>query len=258
MRVILSRKGFDSSAGGIPSPILPDGALLSLPIPDKDGTVRYADLRNGNESYYEIIKQLKPTAKIKPKYTCHLDPDLVRDVTPRSSQWLPLFGQCNQSQVHLAQHKIGAGDLFLFWGWFRQTERINGELRYCPDAPDVHLIWGYMQVLKVATGKQMPSEYAYHPHGRLSLESNAIYEGNPAQTGVFMFHPKLVLTKAGMSRSKWEVPEFFRRVSISYHSHESFRDGYFQSAMRGQEFVFGESSEVEEWAEELIGLSKSE
>jgi len=34
MRVILSRKGFDSSFGGCPSPILPDGTLLSLPIPE--------------------------------------------------------------------------------------------------------------------------------------------------------------------------------------------------------------------------------
>ena len=35
MRVILSRKGFDSQYGGMPSPILPDGTLLSLPIPSK-------------------------------------------------------------------------------------------------------------------------------------------------------------------------------------------------------------------------------
>jgi hypothetical protein len=33
MKVILSRKGFDSEYGGIASPILPDGTLLSLPIP---------------------------------------------------------------------------------------------------------------------------------------------------------------------------------------------------------------------------------
>ena len=35
VRVVLSRKGFDSSSGGYPSPILPDGTLLSLPIPEK-------------------------------------------------------------------------------------------------------------------------------------------------------------------------------------------------------------------------------
>ncbi len=49
MQIILSRKGFDSASGGGPSPILPDGTLLSLPIPeDTDflgGAVPYADLR---------------------------------------------------------------------------------------------------------------------------------------------------------------------------------------------------------------------
>lgn len=33
MKIILSRKGFDSENGGYPSPILPDGSLLSIPIP---------------------------------------------------------------------------------------------------------------------------------------------------------------------------------------------------------------------------------
>ena len=36
MKVILSRKGFDSSNGGCPSPIMPDGTLLSMPIPSND------------------------------------------------------------------------------------------------------------------------------------------------------------------------------------------------------------------------------
>lgn len=32
-RLVLSRKGFDSGYGGMPSPILPDGRLQPLPIP---------------------------------------------------------------------------------------------------------------------------------------------------------------------------------------------------------------------------------
>ena len=51
MRVILSRKGFDSQYGGMPSPILPDGTLLSLPIPSKtDMETKYRDLYYGNSS----------------------------------------------------------------------------------------------------------------------------------------------------------------------------------------------------------------
>ncbi|NJN30560.1 MAG: hypothetical protein HC824_09110 [Synechococcales cyanobacterium RM1_1_8] len=33
MTLILSRKGFDSNSGSIPSPILPDGSLIFLPDP---------------------------------------------------------------------------------------------------------------------------------------------------------------------------------------------------------------------------------
>lgn len=36
VKFILSRKGFDSGSGGRPSPILPDGTMLSRPIPEQD------------------------------------------------------------------------------------------------------------------------------------------------------------------------------------------------------------------------------
>ncbi len=36
VKLILSRKGFDSSSGGVPSPIFSDGRMLSLPIPEQD------------------------------------------------------------------------------------------------------------------------------------------------------------------------------------------------------------------------------
>ena len=39
MKIILSRKGFDSSSGGGPSPIV-DGRCLSLPIPEVRGVWR--------------------------------------------------------------------------------------------------------------------------------------------------------------------------------------------------------------------------
>lgn len=59
MKVILSRKGFDSSNGGCPSPIMPDGTLLSMPIPsdDKDS---YDDLSYCGTPYSRILQQLAP------------------------------------------------------------------------------------------------------------------------------------------------------------------------------------------------------
>ena len=58
MKIILSRKGFDSSNGGIPSPILPDGTLLSLPIPAKLDTISFDDLNYNGVLYSDILKQL--------------------------------------------------------------------------------------------------------------------------------------------------------------------------------------------------------
>ena len=122
MKVILSRKGFDSSYGGTASPILPDGTLLSLPIPSKAETVKFTDLHYDGQSYYDIVKSLKPTVKIKEKYACHLDPDLRRDVISRLDGWRPAFGQEGAALSHLQNQCVGVGDLFLFYGWFKQAE----------------------------------------------------------------------------------------------------------------------------------------
>jgi hypothetical protein len=35
MKIVLSRKEFDLAAGRCPSPIHPDGTMLSIPIPEK-------------------------------------------------------------------------------------------------------------------------------------------------------------------------------------------------------------------------------
>ena len=40
MKLVFSRKGFDSSAGGFPSPII-SGKAISLPIPYRNSKVSY-------------------------------------------------------------------------------------------------------------------------------------------------------------------------------------------------------------------------
>jgi hypothetical protein len=71
--------------------------------------------------------------------------------------------------------------------------------------------------------------------------------------GSFAFHKELVLTKEGLqfSRSKWNLPEIFRGVKISYYSEKSWKSDYFQSAGRGQEFVVTCTAEIEEWTKSL-------
>ena len=59
VKIILSRKGFDSSNGSIPSPILPDGTLLSLPIPAKFDSISFDDLNYNGVLFSDILRQLK-------------------------------------------------------------------------------------------------------------------------------------------------------------------------------------------------------
>jgi len=70
--------------------------------------------------------------------------------------------------------------------------------------------------------------------------------------GVFKFNKNLVLTKNGMSRSKWQLPVFFKNIKITYHSKKSWKQNYFKSAEIGQEFIFEENNNVEKWAKKLI------
>lgn len=66
MKIILSRKGFDTAAGGYPSPhFIGDGRLLSLPIPEGIGKSdvpaanTYSQLRfNEKASYLDIMRNL--------------------------------------------------------------------------------------------------------------------------------------------------------------------------------------------------------
>ncbi len=262
MQVILSRKGFDSATGGQPSPILPDGTLLSLPIPASDSTQKFTDISFKGESYYDIIRQLKENTKIKEKWNCHLDPDLRKSCLQRKRNWRPLFGQADLSQNHLENNGVKAGDLFLFFGWFKETEKVHGKLQYKKNADDLHIIFGYLQIGAIFNNNNFPEQVKYHPHAirEFKTNNNCIYEAGDVLSfarsypggGCFKYNENLVLTKSGYSRSKWNLPDFFRDIKISYHKPESFKSNYFQSVGRGQEFVIEENVFVSGWAKEKI------
>ena len=120
MKIILSRKGFDSSSGGFASPIFPDGTMLSLPIPVQEvdtSCTKYSDIRYSKYTYQDILEQLNPRRSNKMVY-CHLDPDIRDDIWKYSlPYWHPAFGQIGAAETHLQNHNVQAGDLFLFFGW---------------------------------------------------------------------------------------------------------------------------------------------
>lgn len=261
MKVILSRKGFDSKNGGHPSPIVPDGRLISLPIPCKRDKVYYNELiLVDNGTYHDLMVDLG----IKVSYpTCHLDPDIRREVMPRNRNWKPLFGQIDTAQRHLEKQGVTIGDLFLFFGWFKRTEYVNRKIAFVQNAPDLHIIFGYMQVgeiVKVDSFAHLDEWMQYHPHVRSEKrrknQTNTLYVArdrlsfnqNLPGAAFFNFDMKLVLTKDGFSRSKWDLdPKIFQSAIISYHRDKAWRNGYFQSVGRGQEFVIKDNYEVENW-----------
>src|SRR4051812_43684488 len=137
MKIILSRKGFDSSSGKMPSPLLPGGELCSLPIPESDhncAAPSYAEIKAGQISLGQLVNDLSK-GKIPSDAVAHLDPDLVAQSKPRRARWKPLFGQAGAAEGHLQKCGVQAGDLFLFYGWFRQVEVEAGAYRYVRDAP---------------------------------------------------------------------------------------------------------------------------
>ena len=137
MKIILSRKGLDSSAGGKPSPILRNGQIFSIPIPttDKNSPHRYRDVFINNSNASDMLS-IVGAKKLHANTACHFDPLLNLDIG--------LFGQAGNAQRELDNLGVGAGDLFLFFGWFRDFQSVR--------KADYHHIFGWLQVDQVIKG----------------------------------------------------------------------------------------------------------
>lgn len=281
MKIILSRKGFDSSKdkktkfpkyGGYPSPILPDGEMMSLPIPLEGERLSYnAITAPGCNSYADIIEELCAGAYIGSK-RAHLDPDLVAGARPRQEGWLPVLGQNNKEGKHLDNQGVKEGDLFLFFGWFRRTKLVDGQLHYRVDdegfREGFHAIFGYMEIGEIIRSKAEVERKSWlhnHPHAEMEEPNDRIYVATPNLSfrpnypggGVFQFGERLRLTKKYYSKSKWNLDrEVFGDVKISRHPNP-WKDDYFQSTSPGQEFVIKENEAVTKWAWDLVRNSRT-
>jgi len=144
MKVILSRKGFDSSSGGKPSPIL-NGQMLSIPIPEGYSGVSYEDIGFEHDGHRYSYKKLMDDMSIRQFSECHMDPDIRVDLYNALPEgWKPGFGQAGGSATELAG--VRTGDLFLFFGSFREAELHSKGFRFKPGTTEIHAIWGYMKV----------------------------------------------------------------------------------------------------------------
>ena len=106
MKLVLSRKGFDSSAGGCPSPILPDGQMLSLPIPGRDRRTPYSVLNTRTLDVCHLVSDLT-RGRVRADASVHLDPDLESSARTRESGWLPAFGAGQQRATSSRSRRRG-------------------------------------------------------------------------------------------------------------------------------------------------------
>lgn len=272
-KVILSRKGFDGTTGGKPSPII-NNRFVSLPIPRADSGVFYKDLYfSPTESYLTMMKGLG----IGQYSEAHLDPDLQKSILKeRSDRWRGLFGQSGSSQGTLHNRNVGNGDIFLFFGWFKGTKNINGEWKYDKNTPDIHAIYGYLEVdkvLDIGAMESVPPWASYHPHIKdnndYDKKRNSVYiatklfSANKKKQGwgCFNFYNRLVLTKNGAKyKSLWELPPCFHNEQKSFtHSIEIWNvdsNGWIEVKTSGrgdQEMYVSSNPEVVAWAENMIG-----
>ncbi|MCY3728391.1 MAG: hypothetical protein OXF97_05260 [Nitrospira sp.] len=282
MKLIFSRKGFDSSSGGVPSPIFPDGRMVSLPIPDKRSKVTYADISFDGVSLGPIVSQLTG-GRIPSHYRAHIDPDLAQNSLPRLAGWRPIFGQTGPAQGHLRNNGVGPGDLFLFFGLFKRVEVRDDVYAWDTNVRSCHVIWGWLQIAEVLPigNSKSPSGYewaAYHPHfDRVHEPNNVVYvasrhlEMDGVETnsipgaGVFSFfstEQQLTASRAEKTTT-WNLPAWFHptgnRMPLTYHRNVQRwrRQGErteLKTVSRGQEFILDcdEYPEAVGWACDLL------
>jgi hypothetical protein len=229
-------------------------------------------------SYDDILAELGK-GKWQQGQQCHLDPDLRKEILVRDEHWKQAFGQRGRVKDFLDSWNVGEGDLFLFFGRFRQTEfSVDKTLRYVRGAPEQHIIYGYMRVGEILHNDEIDREYHWHPHAgngdrnNLYLPAEKLYPDSKLHgAGLLTYAPKRVLTKYGMSVSKWELPDFMRGLELRVNTRkepltrefhdESNGQSYFQFVGHGQEFVFSvrpgadESRNqklLEEWAYRML------
>jgi Nucleotide modification associated domain 3 len=267
MRLIISRKGFDSSRGGVPSPILRDGRLIPLPIPAnksaKASPHRFSQLRINGERIGPLVERLTH-GKVRSQDKAHFDPALEVKI--------PAFGQVGSAQGHLKKQGVQEGDLFLFFGWFAKDDKSRSESQ--------HTLFGWLQIGKILKGDAIKKRksIAYHPHTHGAWDdTNTVYL---ATQELYLCNQQVGLPGAGLfphwtpdlrltapeatSRSLWRLPKCFLPRGgppiLSWHQkRERWTDARngtvrLRTVGRGQEFVIDASKApgVEEWALNLI------
>lgn len=265
MKVILSRKGFDSSNGGIVSPIFPDGTPVSLPIPSLDYDA-YCDFQQDGINYYQILQDLGYKGT---RWHCHADPDLDESRRLNKEEgWIPAFGQASSALGYLNKMGIEKGDVFLFFGNFHFVRIVSGHLQYEKNTgdfnkdSDIQMIWGYMQVGDILDTVEKQDELWWHPHACGDAKMNTIFTASktlsfdPSKpgTGILPFDKKRVLTLEGETKATWKKNTVYDVDNIIGNRRNSAKDpekGIYYSGI-WQELGLKETASCIEWMKSII------
>ena len=234
MKIVFSHKGFDSAAGGGPSPIV-DGRPVSLPIPAGAASrTTYGDLGLGEHA------GLASRGRLAADDLCHHDPMFCDDGRC-------LFGQVGAAQTHLANRGVGVGDVFLFFGLFRE------------DGGDPHhRIFGFLRIAEVIPLTGSAPQWLVdqgHPHALAMHGSNdTIYIGPGRMAN--RASDALRLTVPEGPPSLWHRPDWLRHGGLTYHDRADRwqRGGRLRSVARGQEFVadIGKRKAPRQWLADVL------
>jgi len=198
-KVILSRKGFDYSAGGSYSPFDPQtGKYIVLPIPVSKEESKICNLLKYEEisikgNYLDgcpetdlksLMETMEKEATIKTKdgkeksEYAHFDPWLgpCPWLAERSNHQIGAFGQVGKPQAHLYNQEVRKGSLFLFFSRFTTIDK-NGENKIVLGISrenlnkDLYFIYGWLKVKKIIQqyediidDKSLQSLKSLHPH----------------------------------------------------------------------------------------------
>ena len=122
-----------------------------------------------------LLRRLKRAMSrliFKVETSAHLDPDLCATALPRLPGWRPIFGQTQGQLTHLMNCGVEPGDLFLFFGWFREVEeQTGGTLAKARAGQNRHVFFGWLQVDTIidvgSNGRLAVEQYPWlhdHPH----------------------------------------------------------------------------------------------
>ncbi|PYZ96726.1 hypothetical protein CR205_13625 [Alteribacter lacisalsi] len=247
-KLILSRKGFDSSAGHGYSPYDPEtGRYIVLPIPEmsgRKGGYTYSQLplkpgyMNGETKagnlreliHDPVLNYSKKTRDVVDKHPAHYDPVTGRPPWDPSGPDYGAFGQSDAAAGHLRNHNVREGSVFLFFSRFKPVSQhlhpLDPRLAWNDGA---YFLYGWLKVGKVYTASnqdELPEEIRRtHPHGSQSdfenrqnniifTASDRLFEDSEIPgTGMF---PKLtdeLLLSSEAHRSRptiWKLPSFFQ------------------------------------------------